>query len=127
VVDWVFGSAQFGGDPQDAVDAGRLAVDDADARGQVRVRGGAGGPVGCGGFPVVIAGSGDFDDLAQPLHAVTALVVGDEPEAGSPARLPGEFASGIPPSTTTARTCSDAVPQPPPALDMRDKLALHLT
>ncbi|HEX6346298.1 hypothetical protein, partial [Umezawaea sp.] len=70
-------------------------MDDADTCRQAGVCGCAGDSVGRGGFPVVVKGSGDPDDLAQPLDAVAALVVCEELEAVHQRVSPAKYSAAL--------------------------------
>lgn len=80
-VDSLAAVAEFGGDPGNAVGAARFVVHGSYPDGEVGVGRLPGGPVRGRPAPVVEAGAGDAQDRAQPLHAVAAVVVGDELEA----------------------------------------------
>jgi hypothetical protein len=58
---------------------------------ELGVRSLGGGPLGCGSAPAVEAGTGDPEDGVRPLHAVTALVIGDELIAGQEPSTGPEF------------------------------------
>src|SRR4051794_3897090 len=73
--------AEFGGDPGDSVGAVRFPVYGPYPGSELGVGRLPGGPVRGRPAPVVEAGAGDAEDAAQPLHAETTLVVGDELEA----------------------------------------------
>jgi hypothetical protein len=75
------GRTQLSDDPGDTVSAGRFPVDHTDPGHQTGIRGSTDRAIRCCGAPVVVAGPGNLEDLAQPLRAVTALMVGDELEA----------------------------------------------
>ena len=81
VIDALARLTKLGGDPRDAVGAGRFPVHGPYPDGQAGVGRLPRCPVRSGRTPVVETGAGDAHDGAQPLHAVAALVVGDELEA----------------------------------------------
>ena len=87
--------AQLGGDPRCPVGALKRGVHRLDLPGQLQVRSVTGSPVSRGGPPVVEAGPGDPDSLAQPLHAVALLVVGDELEAVHQRVSPAKYRAAL--------------------------------
>ncbi|MEU0649665.1 hypothetical protein [Streptomyces umbrinus] len=81
MVDALIRLAEFGSGPGDAIGAVQLAVHGPYPGDKEGVGHLPGGPV-CGRpTPVVEAGAGDVEEGAQPLHAVAAVVVGNELEA----------------------------------------------
>src|SRR3954463_10884951 len=86
---------QLRGDPRSPVGALERGVHCLDLPGQLQIRSVAGSPVGCGGSPVVEAGPGDPDSLAQPLHAVAWLVVSDELEAVHQRVSPAKYRAAL--------------------------------
>src|SRR5699024_6483047 len=71
---------ELGRDPWDTLSV-VLGVDDADPLQQLRIVGGSLGPCGGACLPGVVGGTLDVDELAQSLHRVGGVVVGDELEA----------------------------------------------
>jgi len=86
---------QLGGDPRRAVGAVVPGPHRLDPHGQSSVRGFARRPCGRNRFPVVETRAGDPDELAQPLHAVARLVVGDELEAGHQRVSPAKYRAAL--------------------------------
>lgn len=94
-VDSLAAVAEFGGDPGNAVGAARFVVHGSYPDGEVGVGRLPGGPVRGRPAPVVEAGAGDAQDRAQPLHAVAAVVVGDELEAVHQRVSPAKYSAAL--------------------------------